>query len=244
MNKTVNNLLTICLGAVFSAGLTTETWAGDLSNFSTINQSEFLSLSKDLAAATSSKPSEPAAPMGMSGFDISGSVSVTETQSSSAWTKVTGSSTPHLPIAKLYATKGLPWDIDVGVFTATLPTTNLTASGIHAKYALISGNTVLPALAARVGYSRIGGGAQMDLSNTSYDLLISKGFLGITPYAGVGIVKSSAKLKGVSGLNSENFNQQKTFAGVSWNMLLLNISAEYDRTGQISSYSIKTGLRF
>jgi hypothetical protein len=45
-------------------------------------------------------------------------------------------------------------------------------------------------------------------------------------------------------LSNENFNQHKSFVGLSWNMLLLNLSAEYDRTGQASSYAVKAGLRF
>ena len=242
--KPAYNLLNVTLTAALAAGSCSAAFAGDLSNFSSINQAEFLSLSKDLAAATSTKPLEPAAPMGVTGFDISGSASVTETQASAAWSKVTGSSTHHLPLVKLSATKGLPWGVDVGVFTAKLPTTNVTANGFHAKYALIKGNTVMPAVAVRASYSRMVGVSQMDLTNTGYDLLISKGFVGLSPYAGVGVVKSKASPMGVVGLNSESFNQQRTFVGASWTMLLLNLSAEYDRTGQASTYAFKAGLRF
>jgi hypothetical protein len=239
-----NRQLTFAFVLLCSTVLSGPVLAGNLSDFSTLSQSEFLSLSKDLAAATSSKPIEPAAPMGVAGFDLSGSASLTQTQASSAWSKVTGSSTHHLPVVKLSATKGLPWGVDVGLFTAKLPTTNVSATGFHAKYALIQGNSVLPAVALRASYSRMGGVSQMDLTNTGYDVLISKGFVGLTPYAGVGLVKSNASLNGVANLNSENFTQNRAFVGASWNVLLLNVSAEYDRTGQISTYGLKAGLRF
>lgn len=229
---------------LFTAGMNPQVLAGNLSDFSTLTQAEFLSLSKDLAAATSAKPIEPAAPMGISGFDVSGAAAITQPQASAAWSKVTGSSTHHLPLVKLSATKGLPWGVDVGLYTAKLPTTNVSATGFHAKYALVDGSTVWPAVALRASHSRMGGVSQMDLSNTSYDLLISKGFVGLTPYAGVGLVKSNASLKGVANLNSENFTQNRTFVGASWNLLLLNLSAEYERTGEISTYGLKAGLRF
>jgi hypothetical protein len=232
------------LATCLLAGLMSQTIAGDLSNFNTLNQTEFSSLSKDIAAATSTKPIEPAASMGVAGFDISGSTAVTQTQASTAWSKVTGSDTKHLPQIKLSATKGLPGGIDIGVYTAKLSSTNITANGIHAKYALISGNAAMPAVALRASHSRMSGVSQMTLNNTSYDVLISKGFVGFTPYAGVGTVRSTVDAKGVATLSGESFSQQKTFVGASWNVLLLNLSGEYDRTGQTSTYSLKAGLRF
>lgn len=242
--KTSHHFLTMALAASFLTSLSSAVLAGDLSNFSTLNQAEFLSLSKDVAAATSAKQLEPAAPMGVTGFDVSGSTAMTQTQATGAWSKVTGSDTKHLPLIKLSATKGLPWGLDVGLFTAKLPTTNVTVNGIHAKYAILSGNSVMPALALRASHSRMGGVPQMELTNTSYDLLISKGLIGFTPYAGVGTVQSKANVKGVSTLSGESFSQPKTFVGASWNILLLNLSGEYDRTGQTSTYSLKAGLRF
>jgi hypothetical protein len=242
--KISHNVSTLLSAACLAAGLGSQAVAGDLSNFSTLNQTEFLALSKDVAAATSTKQLEPATPMGFAGFDVSGSTAVTQTQATGAWSKVTGSDTKHLPLIKLSATKGLPWGVDVGLFTAKLPTTNVTVSGLHAKYAIINGNSVMPALALRASHSRMGGVSQMELSNTSYDLLISKGFIGFTPYAGVGTVRSKADVKGVATLSGESFSQTKTFVGASWNVLLLNLSGEYDRTGQTSTYSLKAGLRF
>jgi hypothetical protein len=81
----------------------------------------------------------------------------------------------------------------------------------------------------------------MTLNNTGLDLLISKGFVGFTPYAGVGTVHTSAA---ATGKNDESFSQSKTFAGVSWNISLLNLSAEYDKTGKTSTVGMKAGLRF
>jgi hypothetical protein len=57
----------------------------------------------------------------------------------------------------------------------------------------------------------------------------------------VGTVYSSAT---ATGKSDESFTQSKAFAGVSWNILLLNLSAEYDRTGKNSTVGVKAGLRF
>lgn len=45
--------------------------AKDLTEFGSLTQSEFVALGKDLAAATSYKSIEPAAPLGLTGFDVS-----------------------------------------------------------------------------------------------------------------------------------------------------------------------------
>jgi hypothetical protein len=57
----------------------------------------------------------------------------------------------------------------------------------------------------------------------------------------VGTVHTSAK---ATGKTDESFTQSKSFVGVSWNILLLNLSAEYDRTGKNSTMGLKAGVRF
>jgi len=237
----------------FAAGLifvtamcgTAITQAGDLNNLGALSQSEFLALSKDLAAATSNKHMEPAAPLGLTGFDISAGTSMTNTQAGGdAWGKASGESMDRLPQAQIMATKGLPWGIDVGGFISQLPKTNITASGFHVKYALIEGSVVSPALALRTSYSTMGGVSQMELANTTFDVLISKGFVGFTPYAGIGTVQSTAKANGLNNISTESFNQAKSFIGVSLNLMLINLTTEYERVGSTSTIGVKAGLRF
>ena len=227
--------------AIASLAFTAQASAADLTNFSVLSQNEFLALSKDLAAATSTKAIEPATPLGITGFDVSGAASVTKTQASSAWQSVSGDSTDNLVQTKLMISKGLPGGWDVGGFISKINSTNVSVTGIHAKYALLEGNVITPAIAVRGSYSRIGGVSGMDLNNSGLDVLISKGFVGFTPYAGVGTVYSNAS---ATGKGNESFSQSKAFAGVSWNILLLNLSAEYDRTGKNSTVGLKAGLRF
>ena len=239
--KNFNRLLPIALTIATTLTFSTNAISGDINNFSAINQTEFLSLSKDLAATTNTKAIEPAAPLGITGFDISASASLTNTQAGAAWSKVSGSNMDHLTQTKLSLSKGLSGGWDVGGFVSNVSSTNVSATGVHVKYALLEGNAITPAIAVRGSHSRMGGVSGMELNNTGLDVLISKGFVGLTPYAGVGTVYSNAK---ATGKNDESFTQSKSFVGVSWNILLLNLSAEYDRTGKNTSVGIKAGVRF
>ncbi len=224
-----------------SAAFNNQVMAGDLGHFDVISQTEFLSLSKDLAAATNTKAMEPAAPLGMTGFDVSLSSSLTKTQAGSVWQTVNGNQVDNLVQNKLSLSKGLHGGLDIGGFVSKGTNTNISVVGAHAKYALVEGNAILPAIAVRTSHSRMGGVSDMSLNNTGFDVLISKGFVGFTPYAGVGTVHTSAK---ATGKTDESFTQSKSFVGVSWNILLLNLSAEYDRTGKNSTMGLKAGVRF
>jgi hypothetical protein len=239
--KIAQRFLSTTLTIAASMACTAQANAADLTSFNALTQTEFLALSKDLAATTSTKAIEPASPLGITGFDISGSASLTSTQAGGAWSKVSGENMDHLTQTKLSISKGLPGGWDVGGFVSKVSSTNVSATGVHVKYALLEGNAITPAIALRGSHSRMGGVSGMELNNTGMDVLISKGFVGFTPYAGVGTVYTNAK---ATGKNDESFTQSKTFVGVSWNILLLNLSAEYDRTGKNSSVGFKAGVRF
>jgi hypothetical protein len=239
--KIAQRFLSTTLTIAASMACTAQANAADLTSFNALTQTEFLALSKDLAATTSTKAIEPASPLGITGFDISGSASLTSTQAGGAWSKVSGENMDHLTQTKLSISKGLPGGWDVGGFVSKVSSTNVSATGVHVKYALLEGNAITPAIALRGSHSRMGGVSGMELNNTGMDVLISKGFVGFTPYAGVGTVYTYAK---ATGKNDERFSQAKTFVGVSWNILVLNLSAEYDRTGKNSSVGFKAGVRF
>ena len=239
--KIAHHFLPVTLAIVTSMAFSTQAKAGDLGNFNALNQTEFLALSKDLAAATSTKAIEPAAPLGLTGFDVSAATTMTQTKAGSAWQTASGDNMSNLMQTKLSVSKGLSSGWDVGGFVSKVPSTNVSVAGVQVKYALLEGNAITPAIALRGSYSRMGGVSGMELNNTGLDVLISKGLVGFTPYAGVGTVYSNAK---ATGKSDESFTQSKSFVGVSWNVLLVNLSAEYDRTGKNASMGLKAGVRF
>ena len=239
--KIVHHFLPVTLAIASSMALSTQAMAGDLNNVTALSQTDFLALSKDLAAATSTKAIEPAAPLGLTGFDVSASATMTQTKAGTAWQTASGDRMNNLIQTKLSVSKGLPGGWDVGGFVSKVPSTNVSVAGVHVKYALLEGNAITPAIALRGSHSRMGSVSGMELNNTGLDVLISKGFVGFTPYAGVGTVYSNAK---ATGKSDESFTQSKSFVGVSWNVLLVNLSAEYDRTGKNASVGLKAGVRF
>ena len=65
-----------------------------------------------------------------------------------------------------------------------------------------------------------------------------------TPYAGLGRVWIESDPHGTAGLRKEEFSLSKAFVGVGMNFAVINFNFEADKTGEVSSYSVKMGLRF
>ncbi len=212
----------------------------DLTNFASV-QADFKNFSEDMGSALSYKAVIPAEPLGITGFDIGLEVSSTETKSLG---KAIGTSDTTMIVPKLHLHKGLPFNIDVGAFYSSVPTTNIKLVGGELRYAILEGGMAMPAIAIRGAMSKLSGVDQLALSTSSLDISISKGFAMFTPYAGVGTVKVSSEPDTTTGLKKESFNQGKTFAGVNINLGLTNFALEYDKTGSATSYSAKIGLRF
>lgn len=122
----------------------------------------------------------------------------------------------------------------------------------QAKYALIEGGTVMPALSLAASYSQASLEDAIDVTTMGADLAISKGFgIGIkaVPYAGIGYIKGETSLSNEVVDNTDikqdyDTSETKLFAGVSFQLALLNIVVEADKIGDYQSQSIKLGLRF
>ena len=219
-------------------------FANDLNIGNLTSQAEFRALSEDLGAALSYKPLTPAAPLGVTGFDVGLAMTVTQVENSPAWAKAGAGNRSNVVVPTLRAHKGLPFDIDVGVMYARVPGTDIQLWGGELRYALMAGSAALPAVGLRASYTRLAGVNQLDFNTKGLDLSVSKGFAFITPYAGVGAVWVTSTPNGVAGLSKESFTQGKLFAGVNANFGLMNIALEGDRTGDVNTYGMKVGFRF
>jgi hypothetical protein len=218
--------------------------AADLNQLQNLgSQSMFKELTEDLGAALSYKSLSPATPLGVTGFDIGVDASATRLQSN-AFKIATGSSRSTLPLARLRAQKGLPFGFDVGLSYAQVPTTDIRLWGGEVRYAVAEGGWIAPAIAVRGSYSRLDGVSQLDFNTRALDVSISKGFLGFTPYGGVGRVWATGTPKGVPGLSQETVGLMKTFVGVNWGLGIFATGIEYDRTGGADTLSAKLSLRW
>ena len=219
--------------------------AANINNLGGLAQTEFKLFSEDLGSALSYKGVIPAEPLGVTGFDLGLEVTATEMKNSALWTTATsgGSALSTLIVPKLHAHKGLPLNIDVGLFYSSVPTTNIKLYGGELRYAILEGGTATPAVAIRGSFSKLTGVNQLSFGSKGLDVSISKGFAIFTPYAGLGNVWVDSTPNGV-GLAKESFTQSKFFVGGNLNFGLTNIALEYDKTGSAQSYTAKLGFRF
>ena len=233
-----------------SSMATTTTLSSAQADWTTAGQTGFHSLIDEFGAALSYKPVTPAAPLGITGFDIGLEASSTDmsTNAQSAWQTLTGTTAPSIVVPKLYVAKGLPFDIDVAAFYSTIPTTSITITGAAISYAIIGGGMALPAITIRGAVTNLGGINELSFGTKSLDISISKGFLGFTPYIGAGQVwvtgSTTNAAAAAAGIVGESFTQQKVYLGLNINLGLPNFAIEGDTTSGISTYSAKLGLRW
>ncbi|HEX9395315.1 MAG TPA: hypothetical protein VF943_01120 [Burkholderiales bacterium] len=218
--------------------------AGDVNVGNLTTQGEFRQLTEDLGAALSYKPLTPAAPLGVTGFDVGLAVTVTQLKNGAVLSKAGAGDHSNLVVPTLRVNKGLPFDIDVGAMYAAVPGTDIRMWGGELRYALIAGNAALPAVGLRGSYTRLAGVSNLDFDTKGLDLSVSKGFAFFTPYAGVGRVWVSGTPSGNAALSKESFGLYKAFAGINMNFGLVNLAFEGDRTGPAMTYGMKVGVRF
>lgn len=214
----------------------------DITQLKNLNQSEFGRLAKDFTSAASYKGLTPAAPLGITGFDLGAELSFTPLDNSSVWQKA-GADVSTLIVPKLHLHKGLPFNMDIGASLSAVPNSNMKLMGLEARYAFIEGNVALPAVAIRGAYTKLSGVNQLGFDSSSVELLVSKGFVMLTPYAGIGRVWGSVT-PSVGGLQKVSPTASKLFAGINANFGLMNVAAEVDRTGDNQTASVKLGFRW
>jgi hypothetical protein len=224
-----------------AATLCTPAFADDLEDIRNLTQAEFAKLSKDFTAAASYKSVAPAEPLGITGFDIGVELTSSKMEHGDIWKKAGGDST-NLYIPKVHVHKGLPFGIDVGASLSAVPGSDIKLWGAEVKYAFIQGGVATPAVAVRAAATRLFGVDELEMDTRSVELLVSKGFLNFTPYAGVGKVWGTLT-PDFGGLHKESPNASKVFAGVNVSLGFANLATEIDRTGGNQSVSVKLGFR-
>jgi hypothetical protein len=215
----------------------------DLDGIENLDQSTFKVFAENMVAATAYKATAPAEPLGITGFDIGIGLTavdldkeVFELASEGGWDY------SYLPVPRLFAQKGLPFDIDVGASYTDVPGV-FTLFGAELKYAMLSGSVATPAVAVRISYSKLSGIDELDVENKGIDLSISKGFTVLTPYAGIGRTFSTVTPVDVPILKEEDIEDSVIYAGVNIN-LGVNLGFEVNKTAGVTSYSGKVGIRF
>ena len=219
-------------------------FAVDIDNLVNLSQGDFRKLSEDAGAAFSYHPKTPTEPLGITGFDVGLSLTLSTLANKDAWVRASSSTVPDLvPIPTLRANKGLPMGIDVGLMYAMIPESNVKLWGGEARWAFIQGGIAEPAVGVRGSFTKLQGVNQLDMTTKGLDVSASKGFAMLTPYIGIGRVWVSSDPH-VLNLSREDFGLNRFFLGAGFNLLTFNLNAEFDRTGESTAYSLKAGIRF
>jgi hypothetical protein len=133
-----------------------------------------------------------AAPTGLPGFEVLAAAGGPQVDTGSDWWHYVDASTAGgvLYGQRLILRKGLPFNLDVGVQAGQVAGESF--QGAEVRWAVLEGGTVSPAVALRASYSRLST-SPFACEVAEGQLLISKGFLVVSPYGGVGYRRVSAR---------------------------------------------------
>jgi len=229
--------------------IATSAFADDISiNTDQLSQGEFDNFVSEFGMALSFNPMAPAEPLGITGFDISVEIVLTDISDNERyWTKMIDSGDPpaYLPVPRLHVIKGLPFKFDVGAFYCAVPDSNIKLWGIEAKYAILEGSATTPALSVRGSYSQLDGVDDIDLNTQAIDLMISKGILIFTPYGGVSaLLVNGSENSELVNLKDVNDTLFRGLVGVQihpFPLFVINAEASF---GDVIQYGLKVALRF
>lgn len=228
----------------------TPAMAADISFQAGMTQEMFKDFSKYAASVLVYRAVEPAAPLGITGFDIGVEVTATSLDNGKDYWKKSfqNQDAPSYIFApKIHAQKGLPFDIDVGLVYSAIPNTNIQYIGGEVKYAIFKGGVAMPAVAVRGSYSQLFGVNQLDFKTYGLELAASKGFgvgVKIIPYASVGYHWFDSRPKNLPtgiALDNESFSKIRWAAGAQLQFALVSITAEVDYV-EVPSYTLRAGI--
>jgi hypothetical protein len=236
------------LPIILLLSLSNVAFASDIKFDPNLVQGEFNEFVKDFGVALWFNPMAPAETLGVIGFDISIESSFTDVGSDKPyWKNVLSNSDSYsyIPVPRLHVQKGLPFNIDIGAMYVAVPDSNIKIWGLEAKYAILEGSVVTPAVSVRASYSKLQGVDELAMDTKSLDLLISKGFLMFTPYAGVSMIKiNGSEDSNLVTLTDVDETETRILLGLQvspFPLLIVNAEASF---GNVSQYALKIGMRF
>jgi len=213
-----------------------------------MSQSDFKSMAKELGVAISFNPMSPAEPLGILGFDISTEVVVTDINSKKQKWKLAFEDQDTLPVltmTRVHVQKGLPFNIDVGAMYAGAPSTNIRVWGLELKYAILKGGVVAPAISVRTTFSKMENVSDLDAYTYSGELLISKGFLFLTPYAGFTALRVNAdedsKNVDLDDVHETIYRGVLGLQATPFPLVKINLETSF---GVVNQYGVSVGIRF
>lgn len=220
--------------------------AADIRGISALSQPEFRLLTQDLSAAGVYKGLAPANALGPSGLDVAFTIGFTQLDSPTIWRKASFGRGIFTETVRptLRVTKGLPFGLDVGFTYGGLDNAAASVAGVVLRWSAVQEGPVMPAVGLRLATTRVGSIPQLRLTNTSYDLVVSKRFGAVTPYLSVGQVETEASPSGAGALQRDSFSQRRVAVGGQARFGAFDLTLEGDLTGKTRTGSGRVGYRF
>lgn len=219
--------------------------AQDFSFVPNPQQADFQKVSEDVIGVLGYKALGPSEAGGVTGFSIGAYGSYASTQDKGAWRRLTGEEVDAVGVVGLSARKGLPFGIDLGAMYSQVPGTDAKLYGGEIRWAPLPGGTATPAVAVRGSYTKLTGEDDIDADAKSVDVSVSKGFLFVTPYAGLGYVWGSVTpSRRFATLREVEVNDARFFAGARVTLGFLELTPEYEKIGESNVFNFRLSLGF
>jgi len=216
--------------------------ASDFSGVRQLSQDAFQRLSKDLASVTALRALSPGVILNLLGVDIGVEVGTTKVDNSDVWKKSGGGSTDVIT-PRLTIHKGLAAGFDIGASVGAAGGAGTKTIGGILRYQLIEPSVVAPGATIRLTGNREAGSSDVTVRSLGVDFVIAKPLVIITPYVGIGAVRTETAAPGTT-LSSVSINQTRTFIGFDTRLAFATLSVEAERIGNAMTISSKIGFRF
>ena len=217
--------------------------AADFPSIWNLVQDEFRNVARDLGSAFSYKGITPGTPLGTLGLDVGIEVTQTQLEHSRLFALAGAGDESSVLIPKVHIHKGLPANFDISAFVGGAAEFDAGVYGGALRWTLADQGLVYPSLTIRGSGTRTTGTGDLKVSTAALDLVVSKTFTALTPYVGVGTVRTQASVSG-SRLAEERVSEGRVFGGLNLNLVALNIAFEAEKMGDNVSLSAKLGWRF
>ncbi len=213
-----------------------------------LTATQFKDLVSDLSMAVTPTISSPAEPLKTLGFDIALESQLTTINSDAdRWENAWGGAEPANTVwaNRVHVQKGLPFGVDLGASVTQGANLDFTAVTLEGKYAFLKGSVATPALSARVAYTKVFNIEDVNLQTFLAGLYISKGFLILTPYAGIEDVYAIASEDSDADLDDETANNIRGLVGLQicpFPLFVINVEAA--KAADVYQFGLKAGIRF
>lgn len=204
---------------------------------------------RDLADAFGDAISFPnlgtAASTGVAGFDVIAAVGGPQVDTGAHWWRSAVDARTFGGVLTGYrgiVRKGLPWHLDVGAQVGRVAGEQFW--GGELRWGIWGGGILAPAAALRLAYSRLGG-STVALDVSEAQLVVSKGFAVVSPYAAAGFRRTVAEADFGDPVPSRRQVDAERWTGVvgaKFTLLpLLHVVAEA-RRGSTTSFFVGAGV--